>query len=50
MQMHVHGYTRDSAVFMYKDLLNVPIVEAADTAATYRKTEKVGRYHMQWLI
>lgn len=49
MQMNVHGYTRDSAVFMYKDLLNAPI-PAGDMAATYRETEKVGRYHMQWLI
>lgn len=45
--MHVHGYARDSEVFIYKDLLNAPI-PAGDMAATYRETEreKVGRYCM----
>lgn len=31
--VHVHEYTRDSAVFMYNDLLKVPI-PAGDMAAT----------------
>lgn len=36
--MCVHEYARDSAVFMYKDLLNCPI-PAGDMAATCRDRE-----------